>query len=395
MGEIESAFRMISAGRHMGKVILTADPDEMVAALPETPVLPELLPSATYILAGGFGGLGVYLIRWLASRGARTIVNLSRSGAKTSAAKACIAEMHSQGVKVLSKAYDIASKEAVEAVVRDLQAVDGVGHIRGVINAAMALEDVLFDQMEHWQWEASLAPKVAGTRNMHEVLPTDMDFFVVLSSVAGVIGHPAQVNYTAACAFQDAFMHYRRSRGQPGFAIDVGVVGDADFVSESPAVFANMKRQGFPFISVAELLATLDYVLTARGLECQAALGLVPDAGVKKPDCGSGSDHIEKIGHANTVEEAVEAVGAAVLDELSKLIIMPVDRILLHRTLDSYGVDSLVVVELRNWVVAMLAADISILVIRESRGIDNPIQLVASKSRLVPVKLQEAVSKLG
>ena len=64
-------------------------------------------------------------------------------------------------------------------------------------------------------------------------------------------------------------------------------------------------------------------------------------------------------------------------------------------TLDSYGVDSLVVVELRNWVVAMLAADISILVIRESRSIDNLIQLVASKSRLVPVKPQEAVSKLG
>jgi emericellamide synthase (highly reducing iterative type I polyketide synthase) len=48
--------------------------------------------------------------------------------------------MHSQGVKVPSKACDIASKEAVEAVVRDLQAVDGVGHIRGVINAAMVLE---------------------------------------------------------------------------------------------------------------------------------------------------------------------------------------------------------------------------------------------------------------
>jgi emericellamide synthase (highly reducing iterative type I polyketide synthase) len=261
----------------------------------------------------------------------------------------------------------------------------------------------LFDQLEHWQWEASLAPKVAGTRNMHEVLPTDMDFFVVLSSVAGVTGRPAQVNYTAACAFHDAFMHYRRSRGQPGFAIDVGVVGDAGFVSESPAVFATMKRQGFPFISVAELLATLDYVLTARGLECQAVLGLVPDAGVKEPDrfeqrhishlvqdsarfagaelddnSGSGSDHIGKIGRANAVEEAVEAVGAAVLDELSKLIIMPVDQILLHRTLDSYGVDSLVVVELRNWVVAMLAADISILVIRESRRIDNLIQLVAS-----------------
>jgi emericellamide synthase (highly reducing iterative type I polyketide synthase) len=48
--------------------------------------------------------------------------------------------MHSQGVKVIPKTCDIASKEAVRDVVRDLQAVDGLGPIRGVINAAMALE---------------------------------------------------------------------------------------------------------------------------------------------------------------------------------------------------------------------------------------------------------------
>ena len=236
-----------------------------------------------------------------------------------------------------------------------------------------------------------------------------VDFFVVLSSIAGVIVHPTQVNYTAACtcAFQDAFMHYRRGRGQPAFAIEVGVVGDAGFVSESPAVFANMKHQGFAIISVAELLVTLDYVLAASGPECQAAIGLVPDAGIKKPDwfeqrhlshlvqdsalfagaelddgSGSRSDHIDKIGRAKTVEEAVEAVGAAVLDELSNLIVTPVDRILPHRTLDSYGVDSLVVVKLRNWVVAMLAADVSLLLIRESRNIENLIQFVAGKSSM-------------
>ncbi|KAJ5233183.1 polyketide synthase [Penicillium chermesinum] len=379
MGEIESAFRLISAGKHMGKVILTADPEEAVPALPETPLLPALLPEATYILAGGFGGLG----------------------AKTSAAKACIAEMQSQGVKVLAKACDISSKEALEAVLRDLRAVDGAGPIRGVINAAMALEDVMFDQMEHRQWQASLAPKVAGTRNLDELLPTDMDFFVVLSSIAGIIGHPAQANYTAACAFQDAFMHYRRSRGQHGFAVDVGVVGDAGFVSESPAVFANMKRQGFAIISVAELLATLDYVLAARGAECQAAIGLIPETGIKTPEWlnqrhlshlvqnsalfagadlegGKGSsDHIDKIRRAKAVEEVVEAVGGAVREELSKLIVTPVDRILPHRTLDSYGVDSLVAVELRNWVVGMLAADVSLLLIRESRSIEALTHLVA------------------
>lgn len=63
-------------------------------ALPVTISLPKLLPDATYVLVGGFGGLGIRLIRWLASRGARTIVTISRSGAKSAAAKTYIEEMH-------------------------------------------------------------------------------------------------------------------------------------------------------------------------------------------------------------------------------------------------------------------------------------------------------------
>lgn len=273
--------------------------------------------------------------------------------------------------------------------------------------------------MTHQQWEAALAPKVAGTRNLHEVLPKDMDFFIVLSSIAGISGHTAQVNYTAACTFQDAFMHYRRNQGQSGFAIDVGVVGDAGFVSETPTVLSTMKRQGFSPISVAELLATLDYVLTDSGSECQATIGLIPEAGVNITDwleqrriahlvqgselsggaalgdgSGSGSEFFDQIKTAKTAEEAVDAVGRAVLSELSKLTVTPVDRILPHRTLDSYGVDSLVAVELRNWIVVMLVADVSLLMIRESRSIEELIRVIVGRSKLVPVKLQEAVSKL-
>jgi len=40
----------------------------------------------------------------------------------------------------------------------------------------MNKQDVLFNQTEYWQWEALLAPKIAGTRNLHEIPPTDMDF---------------------------------------------------------------------------------------------------------------------------------------------------------------------------------------------------------------------------
>lgn len=214
-------------------------------------------------------------------------------------------------------------------------------------------------------------------------------------------------------------MHYRRSQGQSGFSVNVGVVGDAGFVSEAPVVFSIMKRQSYSAIAVVDLLATLDHALASGAPECQATLGLVPEAGVHISDwlkqrhishlaqdsalsngaglddgTGNGADSIDKIRRSKTAEEAVEAVGDAVIAELSKLTVTPTDRILPHRTLDSYGVDSLVAVEFRNWVVAMLVADVSLLLIREPRSIEELTRLIAGKSRLVPVKLQEAVSKL-
>jgi hypothetical protein len=273
--------------------------------------------------------------------------------------------------------------------------------------------------MTHQQWESSLAPKVAGTKNLHEALPSDMDFFVVLSSIAGISGHTGQANYTAACTFQDAFMQYRRNQGQSGFAIDVGVVGDAGFVSETPTILAIMEKQGFSPISVVDLLATLDYARASSGSPCQATIGLIPDAGVKLTDWleqrriahivqgsenvggagmadgnGNGAEHFDRIRSAKTAEEALDAVGRAVLSQFSKLTVTPLDNILLHRSLDSYGVDSLVAVELRNWIVVMLAADVSLLLIRESKSIEELIRAVAGRSKLVPAKLHEAVAKL-
>ncbi|KAF2158340.1 hypothetical protein M409DRAFT_71690 [Zasmidium cellare ATCC 36951] len=418
LGNIESAFRLLTAGKHIGKVVLTMDQEEKVPALPAATSIPKLQPEATYILVGGFGGLGLRLIRWLSARGARTIVTLSRSGDKSPIARACIKEFAAQGVKLLAKACDISSKEAVGAVVRHLHAVDRVGPVRGVINAAMALEDTVFEQMTYEQWTAALAPKVAGTWNLHDFLPSDMDFFVALSSIAGMSGHEAQANYTAACTFQDAFAHYRRSRGQAGYSINVGVVGDAGFVSETPAALTIMQRQGFTTITVAELLATLDYVLSSSGAESQASIGLIPEVGKNKAewliqrrlahlvqnsasanassdDSGGDADLLDQIKRAKTAQEALEAVKSAVLVELSKLTVTPVDNIQPHRTLDAYGVDSLVAVEFRNWIVAKLSADLSLLLIRESKSIEDLIRLIAGTSRLVASKVQQEVLKLS
>ena len=73
-------------------------------------------------------------------------------------------------------------------------------------------------------WVAATQPKMQGSWNLHETIPEDMDFFVFLSSSAGVIGARGQANYATGNGFQDALAQYRRSKGLAAVSLDLGMI---------------------------------------------------------------------------------------------------------------------------------------------------------------------------
>ncbi|KAK3361806.1 polyketide synthase, partial [Lasiosphaeria ovina] len=84
--------------------------------------------------------------------------------------------------------------------------------ICGVIHAAMVLRDVLLESMKHEDYEQVIRPKVSDTWNVHNALENSgvkLDYFVVLSSAAGILGSRGQGAYAAANTFLDAFVQYR------------------------------------------------------------------------------------------------------------------------------------------------------------------------------------------
>lgn len=130
------------------------------------------------------------------SFGARNISFISRSGATSTEAKRLLESLQVRGCNAQAYACDITDAAAVEAFAKDT--------IKGVVQCAMVLRDRMFDNMTFKQWTQSLAPKVQGTWHLHGFLPVDMDFFIMLSSMAGIIGNPGQANYSAAGTYQDA-----------------------------------------------------------------------------------------------------------------------------------------------------------------------------------------------
>jgi KR domain len=84
-------------------------------------------------------------------------------------------------------------------------------------------------------------------------MPAGLDFFIMLSSMAGIIGNPGQANYSAAGTYQDALSQHRRLRGLPSITIDLGMVSDVGYIAENPEQFERLDYLENLFISERDL----------------------------------------------------------------------------------------------------------------------------------------------
>ncbi|OAQ71933.1 thiolase-like protein [Pochonia chlamydosporia 170] len=88
--------------------------------------------------------------------------------------------------------------------------------IAGVLQMSMELRDRNILRISFEDWQAATLPKVAGTWNLHNaLLDADLDFFILLGSISGAIGHPGQANYASANTFMSSFVQYRHGLGLP------------------------------------------------------------------------------------------------------------------------------------------------------------------------------------
>ncbi|MCD2462692.1 SDR family NAD(P)-dependent oxidoreductase [Streptomyces sp. MBT42] len=188
-------------------------------------------PRGTVLITGGTGGIGAHVARRLAAEGAEHLVLVSRSGADGAEAARLVAEL---GARVTVAACDVTDRRAVTELVARVSAE---GHpIRSVLHAAgisrhAALADTTPDEIAD-----TLAAKTAGAAVLHEVFEdTELDAFVLFSSIAGVWGSGGQAAYAAANAYLDALAEHRRARGLPATSVAWGAwagvgmatVGDA------------------------------------------------------------------------------------------------------------------------------------------------------------------------
>ncbi|CAI7640288.1 unnamed protein product [Penicillium glandicola] len=410
--QIKEGIRAAQSGE-AAKVVIAPNPSNMVPVVPR-PLLPCQFDSrASYVLAGGYGGLGRSLARWMASRGATSLIILSRSSASSPEKVELIADLDRIGCKVHSMICDVADISSLEQL--SGEAFSHLPAIKGCIQASMVLRDGAFTGLSFKDWQAAIRPKVQGSWNLHTVLPDNMDFFIMLSSVAGIFGNRGQSNYAAGNTFQDALAAYRVSKGMQAASINLGSVSNVGWVAENRSSMRTHTATLFELLREEEVHATVDFLVRDRqdggnaSSRSQLVLGL-PTAemcrqnGVPLPTylnysmfthfrqtATAKSSEVSQqktvstaalLAAASGVEGAVAVVSDGIVERLASLLAIPSSELDAQR-FGFGGIDSLVAMEFRAWIVKELKAEVSLLDIMGAVNIRALSEKIAGKSRLV------------
>ncbi|KAJ5701470.1 KR domain-containing protein [Penicillium malachiteum] len=362
-------------------------------------------------MVGCLGGLGHSLSKWMMSCGARRFIFLGRSGSDKPEARAIVNDLLAQGANVTVVRGDVCRSEDVE---RAMDAAEGP--IGGVIQAAMALQVALWSDMSQSAWHNTLGPKVQGTWNLHNALrkgrDSELDFFVMTSSVSGTVGSATESNYCAANVFLDSFARYRNGLGLPAISISYGMISEVGFLHGHPEIEALMKRKGFHPINEDELIQITNlalmnqrphtwdsrydhlsgsHIITGvesvgiqelrkQGFEGENHAFADPRAALLTASLErqvAGTSENETHGAASQLPGSIaralrnkqdpasilDALRAVVLKKLSNLILLPETQLEADQPLGEFGLDSMLAAEFRTYIFRIFEVDVPFVVL--------------------------------
>ncbi|MEZ4315233.1 MAG: SDR family NAD(P)-dependent oxidoreductase [Polyangiaceae bacterium] len=390
-GANEDEVTLRPAGRYVSRLTR--------GRLPTTSGDSPVRADATYLITGGLGGLGLVAAEELASQGAKHLVLTGRGGVRTAGQREVVDRLSSAGVDVVVAQADMASEADVARVLADIAA--RMPPLRGVLHTAGVLSDGLLLNQTWGGFAKVFAPKVIGAFNLHRAtLGMPLDFFVLYSSMSGLLAPPGVSSYVAANVYLDSLAHARRAAGLVATSVDWGLFAElgmglkatASAQSTTEALDGFTPQQGAALLGVvlrsgftqAGLgVVNLEQLTTAYPTLAKAPRlsGLTAASRGAGPAAGRGAEELatlRRIAGASGAERT-ELVAQAVRAQLGRILRIDPARLDMGEPLGNHGFDSLMGMELRNWLDRTLRVKMSMADIVANAQGDTLVGLVAAR----------------
>lgn len=419
INRIKEAFGLIEKNPFFGLVSITGGPDatpQVDMAIKKTikPLHQALSGTDTYLLAGGLGGLGRSICELLVKNGARHIAFLSRTGTSSEASQRFFKDLCDKGIDARVYKADLCDAEALTKVIKE-EICQEMPPIKGVFQCAATIKDSIFSNMTYSDWTEAIRPKTVGSDNLVRAISANSEdpFFIFLASSAGVIGSRGQANYAAGNCFEDALALNLRLEGKHAVSIDLGPVLGAGMLADDEEILDILRASGFYGIRHEDFLTMITHAITAEispgtpmpgrvimgigsgGLVRQnqpadpywsrtalySYLNLVdtsnPD--LKVVDASNDFDLKSLLSCCSSTDVAAEIVTTGLSIMLAKAMNMLPEEIDTGKPPNVYGVDSLVAVGVRNWVVTNCGVEVSVFEVLSERTVAELAREIARR----------------
>ncbi len=364
--ETASAFRLMQNAGHIGKiVVLPPMPGQDSVRVTRDKRL--VLPTGVYLVVGGIGGFGLTAAKWLAERGATHIALATRRGIADKETLEAISAWQARGVSVSVHACDVTSESATKSLLTELRTI---GPLKGVLHAAMVLDDALIQNLDRDRNRPVIDVKARGAFVLDRLTRVDdLELFLLFSSATTMIGNPGQGNYVAANGYLEGLARSRRAIGLPALAIGFGAIADTGFLARNDGVNEILStRLGRSSLRGRDALAFVERLITADHGQVDEAVVMVADldwaiasvlpivqqphfSAIPRNSLTSQSNDGEQVNLATMikgkpVDDAHSILHHFLAGEIATILKVAEDSVTPDKALKDIGLDSLMAMEL-------------------------------------------------
>lgn len=335
--------------------------------------------NATYLITGGFGGLGRKTAEWLVGNGARHLAITGRSGANSEEKQAFVRQLGEQGVTVRPLACDTADFERLSEVFQELSAE--MPPLKGVFHSGAVIHDQPIAEMELEVLQQVMRSKALGAWNLHRLTEAmDLDHFVLYSSVANAVGNSRQAAYSAANGFLNGLAEHRNAHNLPATAVSWGAIADVGVVARDEKLEQFLKYTGLRGIQSDEGLAVLKEALARQVTQFGVTLitswvdwSRFETRGAKSPrfatliaadsvdDDNSARDALVEELSQLSPPDRVELLSSLMVEILASVLRSDPSTVPIDCAINQFGVDSLMATEVQMLFDSKLGINVSVL----------------------------------